>query len=229
MIARTDAISSSRGTCSATRATAASQCASTTAGVDTQPSSTRTARVSRSAFRPTTRLRRRGRLPAAPPTTRHADRPMSSGRFASPLPVGRTRTSPARRRAPAGAGERSAGGGIRPHRQLRDDQRVAPRELTGLAAPGVLASEGAGHVRPGALQRRHQTEQGAGHDRDASTTRAPPEAVRSAVREHQELTAKVTAYGAEIDVIAGSHRKPRSAISLAKRPIRTLTDTAGKA
>ena len=49
-------------------------------------------------------------------------------------------------------------------RQLRDDQRVAPLELTGLAVPGVFASEGAGHVRPGALQRRHQAEQDAGHD-----------------------------------------------------------------
>ena len=41
MAARTDAISSSRRTCSATRAAAASQRASTTAGVDTQLSSSR--------------------------------------------------------------------------------------------------------------------------------------------------------------------------------------------
>ena len=54
---------------------------------------------------------------------------------------------------------------------MRDDQRVAPPELTGLAAPGALAPEGAGDVRPGALQRRHQTEQGAGHDRDAERER----------------------------------------------------------
>ena len=66
---------------------------------------------------------------------------------------------------------------------MRDDQRVAPQELTGLAAPGVsLLKGGGGHVRPRVLQRRHQTAQGAGHDRDASTTRAPPEAVRSAVQ-----------------------------------------------
>ena len=37
-------------------------------------------------------------------------------------------------------------------RELRDDQGGAPPELTGLAAPGVLAPEGTGHVRPGALQ-----------------------------------------------------------------------------
>ena len=43
--------------------------------------------------------------------------PKSAGRFASPPPVGRTRTSPARRRAPAAAGGRSAGGGIRPCRR----------------------------------------------------------------------------------------------------------------
>ena len=44
---------------------------------------------------------------------------------------------------------------------------LAERVQVQVAAPSVLALEGAGHVRPGALQRRHQAEQGAGHDRDA--------------------------------------------------------------
>ena len=133
---------------------------------------------------------------------------------------------------PLRAAEEQAGADEQHRRdhQLRDDQRVAPPELTGLTAASVLALEGAGDGRPGAPQRRHQTEQAAGHDRDASRKIAHlPEAVRSAVRERRELTAKVTAYGAEIDEIAGSHRKPRSAISLAKWPIRTLADAAGTA
>ena len=63
---------------------------------------------------------------------------------------------------PLRAAEEHAGADQQHHRnrQLHDDQRVAPPELNGLAAPGVLPPEGAGHVRPNALQRRHHTEAG---------------------------------------------------------------------
>ena len=64
-------------------------------------------------------------------------------------------------------------------RELRDDQRVAPPELTELAASRALAPAGAGHGRPGALQRRNQTEKGAGHDRDRD---------RDPEREHEDVS-----------------------------------------
>ena len=94
-------------------------------------------------------------------------------------------------------------------------QASAPPESTSCRRPSATPMLGTARSRACVARMRQQLRACPG----GSTDRQRP----------PELTAKVTAYGAEIDVIAGSHRKPRSAISLAKRPIRTLMDTAGTA
>ena len=57
-------------------------------------------------------------------------------------------------------------------RELGDDQGVAPAELPGLPAPRALAAEGAGDVRPRALEGRHQAQQGAGHEGETPSVNA---------------------------------------------------------